>query len=516
MCIVTAAVLCVCGVAFGQGTSFTYQGRLGDVGGAADDMYDFQFSLFSSAEGPGRLVAGPVEVLGVTVTSGLFTVEVDFGPDVFDGNSRWLEIGVRPTRTKDYTILAPRQHLTPVPYAQYAASAPLSAHDHWGESWSGSGTGLTLSSIGGEGLHAESDTGPGVYAESGTIWGPAIQGKASSPEGIGVGVYGQSQSSYGWGVYGYATSEMGQTVGVAGRVDSSTGTAVYGYAPSATGETYGVHGKNNSAAGCGVFGESLSDTTLNLEGCYGVKGVHHDSAGAAVYGETDGSGWSMGIASTTVAGVHGTTIAPSGRSHGVMGTSTNPSGAGVYGYNSLSGPGVTGVSMYGNPIEGYDRDSNMGMVSYELVFYVNNQGEVYADGNFHSGGADFAEMLPGKEGLEPGDVLVVDEDGKLTRSTEARQSSVVGVYSTQPGFVGGDNGEESLAGKVPLAIMGIVPVKVVSETGSIRAGDLLAASSMPGHAMNAGDGPKVGTVIGKALEKLDDERGVIKMLVMLQ
>ena len=52
----------------------------------------------------------------------------------------------------------------------------------------------------------------------------------------------------------------------------------------------------------------------------------------------------------------------------------------------------------------------------------------------------------------------------------------------------------------------------------IRPGDLLVASSTPGHAMRAEPNPPQGTVIGKALEKLDASRGTgfIKMLVTLQ
>ena len=45
---------------------------------------------------------------------------------------------------------------------------------------------------------------------------------------------------------------------------------------------------------------------------------------------------------------------------------------------------------------------------------------------------------------------------------------------------------------------------------------LLVASSTPGHAMKAAPNPPVGTVVGKALEPLDDNTGVIQILVMLQ
>jgi hypothetical protein len=125
-------------------------------------------------------------------------------------------------------------------------------------------------------------------------------------------------------------------------------------------------------------------------------------------------------------------------------------------------------------------------------------------------------MLPAVEGLEPGDVLIVSSDGKLARSTQAYQPTVVGVYSTQPGFLGGAGEDADLSGKIPLAVVGVVPVKASTENGSIRPGDLLTASSTPGHAMKAGPNPPVGTVIGKALEGLDAGTGVVLMLVTLQ
>jgi len=54
------------------------------------------------------------------VIDGYFTVELDFGSDVFDGNAVWLEIDVRPGDSNDpnaFITLSPRQEVTPTPYA---------------------------------------------------------------------------------------------------------------------------------------------------------------------------------------------------------------------------------------------------------------------------------------------------------------------------------------------------------------------------------------------------------------
>jgi hypothetical protein len=156
-----------------------------------------------------------------------------------------------------------------------------------------------------------------------------------------------------------------------------------------------------------------------------------------------------------------------------------------------------------------------------IIFRVRESGEVSADGSFTGGGADFAEMVqPGDADLEPGDVLVIGPDGQMIRSTEVQQATVVGVYSTDPGFVAGkklnESGNPLEPGQIPLAVVGRVPVKASAENGSIQPGDLLVTSDTPGHAMKANVDPSVGTVIGKALETLEEGTDVIQMLVMLQ
>jgi hypothetical protein len=121
------------------GTAFTYQGRLTDGGVPANGTYDFEFKLYNAASG-GTQVGVTVTKDDVTVTDGLFSVELDFGA-VFDGTALWLEIGVRPgSDTGAYTTLDPRQALNAVPYALYALSASSDGVHHFGQTWSGSAT----------------------------------------------------------------------------------------------------------------------------------------------------------------------------------------------------------------------------------------------------------------------------------------------------------------------------------------------------------------------------------------
>ncbi len=253
-----------------------------------------------------------------------------------------------------------------------------------------------------------------------------------------------------------------------------------------------VHGRTGSSdhagvagvswgSGIGVYGESRDG--------YGVVGKHTGTSGwyAGVYGRTDSSdGWggyfvNWSTASTVTGGVL---------------LLRNHSSDSLF----TGGDFIQAVDFYGT----------------DTQFRVTASGQGRSDVGWTTPAEDFAEMLPAVEGLEPGDVLVIGSDGKLACSTQPYQPTVVGVYSTQPGFVGGQPVEEELEGHIPLAVVGVVPVKASAENGPIRPGDLLVASSIPGHAMKAGPNPPIGTVIGKALERLDEGTGIIRMLVILQ
>lgn len=109
---------------FGQGTAFLYQGFLNDGGHAANGAYDLTFTLYDSLNPPGDILGSTVTNLGTEITNGLFSVTLDFG-SVFDGNGRWLAIGVRTNGATNFITLSPRQPVAPVPYAIYAGSANL-------------------------------------------------------------------------------------------------------------------------------------------------------------------------------------------------------------------------------------------------------------------------------------------------------------------------------------------------------------------------------------------------------
>jgi hypothetical protein len=109
--------------AFAQGTAFTYQGRLDIAGTPANGTNDLTFTLYDAASA-GATVGTSNTVNDLVITNGLFTVTLDFGAGVFNGAARWLQIAARPgVSTGAYTNLAPRQPITPTPYAIYAGGA---------------------------------------------------------------------------------------------------------------------------------------------------------------------------------------------------------------------------------------------------------------------------------------------------------------------------------------------------------------------------------------------------------
>jgi len=205
----------------------------------------------------------------------------------------------------------------------------VAGHDHWGESWTGTGTGLTLS--GGMTGLSGSGTAYGVYGQSDTS--------------TGSGVYGKSTTAGGDGIYGYSSATTGYSDGVHGQTDSPNGNGVTGV---------------NSAGGYAIYGESTATSV------YGAV-CGRSYSGNGVYGDTS---------SSTGKGVFGQNWAMSGTGAGVFGQNQSDAGFGVAGWNVYGGVGVGAWSDSGNLIEAYDGDYPGGT----RRFYVDQAGNVHYDG----------------------------------------------------------------------------------------------------------------------------------------
>lgn len=107
------------------GTAFTYQGFIEEAGNPADGVYDLRFELY---DGPDASMALPVGDLlthcAVVVEDGLFSVDLDFGEDIFDGTELFLQVEVATLGACDgtvaWTALEPLFPVRPAPYALFA------------------------------------------------------------------------------------------------------------------------------------------------------------------------------------------------------------------------------------------------------------------------------------------------------------------------------------------------------------------------------------------------------------
>jgi len=126
----------------------------------------------------------------------------------------------------------------------------------------------------------------------------------------------------------------------------------------------------------------------------------------------------------------------------------------------------------------------------------------------HAQYADLAERYEADAAYEPGTVLSFGTDTEVTISQTANDPRVAGVVSTDPAYL--MNGGLQGPNVVSVALTGRVPCRVV---GTIRRGDLIVTSSVPGVA-TANNNPAPGTIIGKALGNYNNtEIGVIEVVV---
>lgn len=120
--------------------------------------------------------------------------------------------------------------------------------------------------------------------------------------------------------------------------------------------------------------------------------------------------------------------------------------------------------------------------------------------------ADLAEMYEADAVYEPGTVVSFGGTHEITQSDRDADTRVAGVISTNPSYIMNAvcNGEHAVA----VALTGKVPTRV---TGPVRKGDMMISNG-DGTA-RAEPAPRIGTVLGKAIEDFDGVSGVIDVVV---
>jgi hypothetical protein len=130
---------------------------------------------------------------------------------------------------------------------------------------------------------------------------------------------------------------------------------------------------------------------------------------------------------------------------------------------------------------------------------------------FNTANADLAERYKVSDlTLEAGEVVSLDETATFTVKRATLGSSVIGIISTEPGFLIGSTNLDDAVTR-PVALAGRVPVKFSDENGGVKIGDNLTVSkTKPGFAMKAGS--TTTAIIGTALEN-KTEVGTVTVFV---
>jgi hypothetical protein len=260
-------LLSLAGFAHAQGTAISYQGRLNYGGSPATGLYDLTFKVFDVVAG-GAALAAPVVLDAVPVTNGLFNVSLDFGPNIFIGPARWLEISVR-VNAFILEVLTPRTPLLPTPYAIFAGKAGGVASGTLTADQLNSGGVLPM-----QGQFLSYDGGNFLWRDpavlTGDVWSVLNNNAYYNADNVGIGTStpvhrlsiagGPVWTSHGW----------------LGSIALNNGAAI-GWEANASGQRFGM---GHSSGGFGMFrtasdpgtsgSPALYDFLINNDGNVGI------------------------------------------------------------------------------------------------------------------------------------------------------------------------------------------------------------------------------------------------------
>lgn len=514
-------LLLTAGTVFAQEARFAYQGRLTQGSSPANGTFEMEFKLFDTPEvGTGVQQGSTFTDPAVVATDGLFTVLLDFEAPVFNGSPRYLEISVRSAGAADpLSTLAPRQTITPVPYAIHS-----------------------LDSSGGSSGGVQSDASGNVAIGTNTF-----------PEGVRLNVNGPTRvatgGSGGYLQIGTPGGETGLSVIGSNRFDLRFNgeTATLGAAANAGPTPYenGIVLNTNGNVGIGMGAPfPASPWKLEVNGPTRITPV--GAAGGAIQFSTPNSETGMSILGANRADVRfddstlklvaGPGIGPPGNVSGVAITTSGNVGVGTTApATKLDVAGdITGTRLFlrADPVAPMNAAvlcANAGVMNFVPYNTALNRAMnlVVHDATVRTltilGGADLAEPFPMKEeAIEKGSVVVIDEEhsGRLKLSARAYDKRVAGVVSGANGINPGISlrQEGAIESGENVALTGRVYVWAdATRGGTIEPGDLLTTSDRPGYAMKVMDHARAqGAVLGKAMSGLKDGQGLVLVLVTLQ
>ncbi len=109
----------------------SYQGRITSAGESPVGLHEVRFRVFDAPSGGSQVGTQLVREVNMTASDeGVFVFnDLDFGPGVFNGQPRWMELAVRANGAGAFTTLNPRQPLTATPHAVWASGSGTTLHD---------------------------------------------------------------------------------------------------------------------------------------------------------------------------------------------------------------------------------------------------------------------------------------------------------------------------------------------------------------------------------------------------
>ncbi|MBN2403212.1 MAG: hypothetical protein JXN64_12530, partial [Spirochaetes bacterium] len=250
-------------------------------------------------------------------------------------------------------------------------------------------------------------------------------------------------------------------------------------------------------------------------GAVGIAGIHNPNSEESIH--------SYGVLG------HGRFIGVRGQSNG--NTDGGIKGSGVLGVSRFGAGGVfTSEHNYSLVADGYgaisDYDDTVNLKGNGDALYVNGNslftGRITINNNLKGKEhpSNIVEMFEVDEEqlIITGDILVASDQGKsiLTRSTTNYCKGVIGIVSGNPSVIINNSGSEKKI--YPIVLAGKTLCRVDARKKSVKPGDLIVASDTPGCGM-AGEinsFEKIGSVIGKALDGLDNGIGIIPVFVAHQ
>jgi hypothetical protein len=278
--------------ALGQGTAFTYQGRLNDGSNPAHGVYDLRFKLFEDPAGNNQ-AGSTLLTNGVPLTDGLFTVTLNFGPGIFNGSNYWLEVDVRTNGAVGYANLNPLQPIMPAPYAMFANTAsnlsgPISSMDLSGTYGSPVVVSNSQNSFG------------GTFAGNGAN---VTNVNAATLNGLGAGNFWQLGGNAGTGPANFVGSTDNQPLEL-----RANGARALRIEPNTNGAPNVIGGGANNFVDPGIVGATIAGGgATNLSGYFQATSIsNHVGAIFATVG--GGRGNTANADHTTVGGGLGNTL----------------------------------------------------------------------------------------------------------------------------------------------------------------------------------------------------------------